>query len=94
MNLTKVQGKKNKHKVLLYTLSSCAWCNLTKKFLKDNGIEYEYVDIDLCNEEDKQKIRQDIQKRKGRLTYPVIIIDDTRLINGFMKDSLKEILEI
>ncbi|MCJ7633526.1 glutaredoxin [Candidatus Bathyarchaeota archaeon] len=67
---------------------------MTKKFLKDNGIEYEYVDLDLCSEEDRQKIRQDIQKRKGRLSYPTIIIDDTILINGFMKDRLKEVLDI
>ncbi|MGC8896526.1 MAG: glutaredoxin family protein [Candidatus Bathyarchaeia archaeon] len=94
MNLVKVQGKNKRHKVLVYALSTCAWCKLTKQFLKDNEIEYEYVDVDLSTSEDKEKIRKDILKRKGDLSYPAIIIDDKILINGFRKDKLKEILEI
>ena len=94
MNLVKVTGKNNKHKVSIYALSTCAWCNLTKQFLGDNDVEYEYVDVDLCNEEDKEKIRQDIQSRGGRLSYPTIIIDDKKLITGFDKDGIMEALDI
>ncbi|MEM3700016.1 MAG: glutaredoxin family protein [Candidatus Bathyarchaeia archaeon] len=94
MNIVKVPGKNKKHKVLVYALSTCAWCKLTKQFLKENEIEYEYVDVDLSGDEDKEKIRKDILTRKGSLSYPAIIIDDKILINGFRKDKLKEILEI
>jgi len=62
--------------------------------LKDNNIEYEYVDVDLCGEEDREKIRQDILNRGGRLSYPVIIIDDKILINGFYEEKIKEALGI
>jgi glutaredoxin-like protein NrdH len=94
MNLVKVSGKNNKHKVLMYGLSTCAWCRLTKKFLNQNNIEYEYVDVDLCNEQDKEKIRQEILSRGGRLSYPAIIIDDKRLINGYYEDRIMEALGI
>lgn len=94
MNLVKVSGENHKHKVLMYTLSTCAWCKLTKQFLKDNNIEYEYVDVDLCSEEDKEKIRQDIQRRGGRLSYPTIVIDGKKVITGFYKESLMEALGI
>jgi glutaredoxin len=94
MKIVKVNGKNNKHKVLLYALSTCAWCKMTKQFLKDNNIEYEYVDVDLCHEEDKEKIKREILNRGGSLSYPTIIIDDKILITGFRKDKLKEILEI
>jgi glutaredoxin len=63
---------------------------MTKQFLKDNDIAYEYVDVDLCNEDDKQKIREDLQKRGGTLSYPTTIVDDKELITGFRKDLLKE----
>ena len=33
-------------KVMLYALSTCAWCNKIKRFLKDNEIVYDYVDVD------------------------------------------------
>ena len=92
MQFSKVSGQKRQHKVVLYALSTCAWCKLTKQFLKDNDIEYEYVDVDLCEEEDKQKIRQHIQSKGGPLSYPTIIIDDNMLITGFRKDKLKEAL--
>jgi glutaredoxin len=92
MNLSKVSGENSKHKVLVYALSTCVWCKMTKQFLKDNNIEYEYVDVDLCEENDKVKIRQHIQSKGGDLSYPTIIIDDKILITGFRKDKLKETL--
>jgi glutaredoxin-like protein NrdH len=94
MQFSKVSGKNNEHKVILYALSTCAWCKLTKQFLKDNDIEFEYVDVDLCEEEDKQKIRQHIQSKGGPLSYPTVIVDDNMLITGFRKDKLKEALGI
>lgn len=92
MQFSKVSGKRNEHKVVLYALSTCAWCKMTKQFLKDNAVEFEYVDVDLCEEEDKQKIREHIQSKGGPLSYPTIIVDDEILITGFRKDKLKEAL--
>jgi len=94
MKAVKVSGRNNKHKVFLYALSTCAWCKLAKNFLKENEIEYEYVDVDLCNEEDKEKIKKDILNKGGDLSYPTIIVDGKVLITGFRKDKLKEALEI
>ena len=94
MNISKVTGENNKHKVFLYALSTCVWCKMTKQFLKDNNIQYEYVDVDLCEEEDKQKIRQHIQKLGAPLSYPTTIVDDQKVITGFRKDLLKEALEL
>ena len=94
MKTVRVSGRNNKHKVLLYALSTCAWCKLTKKFLRENEIEYEYVDVDLCEDEDKEKIKKDILNKGGDLSYPTIIVDGKILITGFRKDKLKEALEI
>lgn len=94
MQFSKVSGQKRQHKVILYALSTCAWCKMTKQFLKDNDVEYEYIDVDLCQEEDKQKIRDHIQSKGGPLSYPTAIIDDSMLITGFRKDKMKEALGI
>ena len=94
MQFSKISGKKSQHKVVLYALSTCAWCKMTKQFLKDNDAEFEYVDVDLCEEEDKQKIRQRIRSKGGSLSYPTVIVDDKVLITGFRKDKLKEALGI
>ncbi len=94
MDISKVPGKNDKHRVFVYALSTCVWCKMTKQFLKDNGIAFEYVDVDLCGEEDKAKIRKEIQTRGGSLSYPTTIIDDKILVTGFRKDLLKEHLEL
>ena len=94
MQFLKVQGKQNKHKVVLYALSTCVWCKMTKQFLKDNEVEYEYIDVDLCEEDDKQRIREHIHSKGGPLSYPTTIVDENVLITGFRKDLLKEALEI
>jgi glutaredoxin len=52
------------------------------------------VDVDLCEEEDKQKIREHIQSKSGPLSYPTMIVDDKVLITGFRTDKIKEALEL
>nr|MDO8135936.1 glutaredoxin family protein [Candidatus Njordarchaeum guaymaensis] len=91
---TKVPGKNKKHKVLLYALSTCVWCKRTKQLLNDNGIEYDYVDVDLCSPKDQEEIKRDIVRRGGTIGFPCIIVDDKALILGFREDKLKEALEL
>jgi glutaredoxin len=94
MKTTKVERKNGRHKVFLYTISTCAWCKMTKKYLKDKDITYEYIDVDLTSDEDHEKIRDDIVRRGGEPSYPIIIVDDKTLITGFRKDKINEALEI
>ncbi|MGD6851931.1 MAG: glutaredoxin family protein [Candidatus Bathyarchaeia archaeon] len=94
MQFSKVSGKKNEHKVILYALSTCVWCKLTKQFLSDNGVAYEFVDVDLLDDNDKSQVHKIILDKGGSLSYPTTIIDDKTLINGFRKDQLKEALGV
>jgi len=94
MNKIKVEGKNKNHRILIYAISTCAWCKMTKQFLKDNDVEYEYVDVDLEGEEDHGKIREEIASLGGSPSYPTIIVDGKTVITGFRKDKLKEVLDI
>lgn len=92
MLFSNISGKKNDHKVTLYALSTCVWCKMTKQFLNDNGVEYEYVDVDLLDDKTKSKVHANILSKGGDLTYPTTIVDDKTVIAGFRKDKLKEAL--
>ena len=94
MPFSNVPGKKKDNKVVVYALSTCVWCKMTKQFLEDNEVEYEYVFVDLCEEKEKEQVRQHIIDKGGSLSYPTVIIDDTTLITGFRKDKLKESLKL
>jgi glutaredoxin-like protein NrdH len=92
MEFSKVSGKKNDHKVVVYALSTCVWCKMTKQFLSDNNVQYEFADVDLLEDKEKEKIRQTILSKGGTLSYPTTIVDDKIVITGFRKDKLKEAL--
>lgn len=94
MPFSKIPGKKNEHKVVVYALSTCVWCRMTKEFLKDNSIEFEYLDVDQCDQKEKEQARQLILSKGGTLNYPTTVIDDKITITGFRKDQLKEALQI
>jgi glutaredoxin-like protein NrdH len=94
MQFSKVSGKKNNHKVTLYALSTCVWCKMTKQYLNDNGVEYQWVDVDLLDDNDKTRVHTDIISKGGVLSYPTIIVDDKTVITGFRKDLLKEALNL
>jgi glutaredoxin-like protein NrdH len=94
MQTIKIQGKNNKHKVILYALSTCGWCRKCKELLRANNIEFEYVDVDLCSDEDYEEIRHDIVSRGGRFSFPTVVIDDIILITGFNEDKIRESLEM
>ena len=94
MQKVKVSGKNSKHKVLVYAISTCAWCKMTKRFLNDNSVEYEYVDVDLTSDEDHERIRDDIVSHGAEPSYPTIIVDGKTVITGLRKDLIKEALEL
>jgi glutaredoxin-like protein NrdH len=94
MQFSKVSGKKNNHKVTIYALSTCVWCKMTKQYLNDNGVEYQFVDVDLLDDNDKTRVHTDIISKGGVLSYPTIIVDDKTVITGFRKDLLKEALNL
>ena len=92
MQFTKVSGTKNDHKVTVFALSTCVWCKLTKQYLNENSVTYDFVDVDLLNEKDKSTVHQTITSKGGVLSYPTTIVDDKIVITGFRKEQLKEAL--
>ena len=92
MQFSKVSGKKNNHKVTIYALSTCVWCKMTKQYLKDNDVEFDFVDVDLLSDNDKTMAHTAIISKGGALSYPTTIVDDKTVITGFRKDQLKEVL--
>ncbi|MCW4013502.1 MAG: glutaredoxin family protein [Candidatus Bathyarchaeota archaeon] len=93
MQTTKVKGSNTKHKVFLYTLSTCGWCKKTKEILKEKQVAYEYIDLDTCSKED-QKAAIDVLKTKNiPVAFPVIIVNDNTIIQGFKKDDILEAIK-
>lgn len=80
-------------KVILFALSTCAWCKRTKRFLEKHKIEVETIDVDLLEGEEKQRVRAEVAKYNPRRSYPTIVIGDD-VVAGFDEMRLRELLEL
>lgn len=92
MGKIKVDGENRSHDVFIYALSTCGWCKKTKQFLKDNGIEYEYLDVDTATSEERRAAIKNLRDKKAPLGFPVTIVDDEAVISGYDPGALKEAL--
>lgn len=80
--------------VKIYALSTCPWCKKTKKLLDDLGVDYYFTDVDLLTGAEKNKAMAIVRKWNPSVSFPTIIVNDTRCIIGFREDELREALDI
>ncbi|MFZ0926632.1 MAG: glutaredoxin family protein [Halobacteriota archaeon] len=80
-------------KVKAYTLSTCPHCRMTKEFLTDNNVEFEYVDVDLLTGEKRTEVLREVYRLTGGYSFPVIVVGDTVIV-GFNRVRLQEVLEL
>lgn len=89
MDLKHVDGENRGH-IVLYALSTCVWCKKTKRLLNDLGVEYYYLDVDLADDKDRAEAKNEIERFHHKISFPTIIIDDERSIQGFKEEEIKE----
>ena len=93
MDMKHINGQ-NKGDIMLYAISTCAWCKKTKKFLKSLGVEYRYIDVDMLNPDEKEKINGEVMKWNPQRNYPMMVINNKKCIVGYKEDEIKEALHL
>lgn len=71
--------------IKIYTLPTCAYCQLTKEYFKAKNLLFEEIDV-LGNEE----LIQEIVAKTGQTTLPVVEYGE-KLIVGYQKQLLDEV---
>ena len=79
--------------VRMYTISTCAHCRAAKRFLVSCTVRYEFKDIDLLEEDERNAIMDDIRKLNPSCSVPTIVIGD-KVIVGFREKEIREALGI
>ncbi|MGB9600306.1 MAG: glutaredoxin family protein [Myxococcota bacterium] len=79
-------------KVFLFALSTCIWCKKTKALLNELGIKYDFIDVDLLEGEEKERIRNQMRRYNPQMSFPTIVIDDEICITGFDEKRIREVL--
>lgn len=84
-------GGKNIRHIAIYALSTCVWCKKTKKLLSSLGIAYDYIDVDLLDNDKAKEAEKEIKKWNPKSNFPTTVIDNNRCIVGFKEKELKEL---
>jgi glutaredoxin-like protein NrdH len=77
--------------IKIYTLSTCSHCKAVKKFLNDLSVQYDCVDVDLLDAENKATALDEVRKYNPKLTFPTILCGD-KVIIGFQDREIKDAL--
>jgi len=88
MKIEHVPGE-NVGQLMLYALSTCPWCKRTKGLLNDLGVEYDYVDVDLLDPDEKAMATEAIKKWNPARSFPTLVLDDKKCIVGFKEDEIR-----
>lgn len=79
--------------IKLYTLSTCGWCRKTKALLKELGVGYDYLDVDLLEQDRQYEAREEIRKWNNECSFPTMVIDGRECIVGFKEDKIRSLVE-
>lgn len=86
-----VNGK-NRGKVMLYALSTCGWCAKTKDLLRQIGVEFDYVYVDLLDGKEQDDAITMVEKFNPSGSFPTLVIDNKKTIIGFREQEIREAL--
>jgi glutaredoxin len=88
-------GKPTKD-IMVFSLSNdtCIWCDKTKNLLKQMGLQYSFVDVDLLDKPDQDEAYSEMWKYiPNSTTFPTVVINNGEfVISGFSEQELKDLL--
>ncbi len=74
-------------RVTLYSLSTCAVCKKVKKFLDDNDIQYNIIEVDTLDSGEQWLMTKELKKHNPEATYPTVVVEE--VIKGYDEEALK-----
>jgi glutaredoxin-like protein NrdH len=75
-------------KVTVYTKYGCPQCDMTKRVLDGEGIEFTAINV-----QDDEKAMEYVKDVLGLSSMPVVIIEGEEPFTGFRPDKLQDIKE-
>lgn len=92
MEANHIAGK-NKGKIMVYALSTCIWCKKVKKLLDQLGVEYSYLDVDLLDRAEKDRLMKEVERWNPQCSFPTMVINEARCIVGYNETKIRQEIE-
>jgi glutaredoxin len=91
MKVSHVEGV-DKGDLTIYTLSTCIWCKKTKAFLDSLGVGYNFVEVDLLPDEEKEAALMEIKRFNPQCSFPTLVVNGKDCVVGYNEIKIKETL--
>ena len=91
MSVVHVPGE-NSADIMLYALSTCGWCQRTKKLLDDLGVAYDYEYVDHLQGEEREEAIQKVTAWNSSCSFPTMVINNEKCIVGYQEHEIREAL--
>jgi glutaredoxin len=79
--------------IKVFALTTCPYCRMARKYLDENDVAYDVVEVDLLEGEERASTIAEVKTISGGASFPVIVIGDETLV-GFNKKRMKELLDL
>jgi glutaredoxin-like protein NrdH len=87
-----ITGTHNEHHTVFYGLSTCIWCRRTRQFLEDQGVEFDFTYVDLLKGQEREEAVEQVRRWNSTVSFPTVVVDDSRCVVGYKPEKLKEAL--
>ena len=84
---------KNTGQTMLYALSTCGWCQKTKKLLDDLRVEYDYEYVDQLHGGEREKAIREVTTWNPSCSFPTLVIGNKESIVGYKENEIRETLK-
>lgn len=79
--------------IKLFALSTCIWCRKTKALLDELGVDYNYVDVDLTEGEESERVRKEMSRWSPKISFPTLVLNNEKCIVGFDEQAIRDSLK-
>lgn len=92
--MVRVEGSSGKGgEIFLFTLSTCMWCKMGKKWLKERGYGYTYLDVDTIPVDEKNRLKEEAGELTGvQIRFPFLVTSEGKWHSGYDTTIWEEIL--
>lgn len=90
MQIVHVNGT-DKGRVMLYALSTCGWCGMTRELLESLEVAFDYIYVDKVGPDQQKAVIEEVEKYNPALSFPTVVIGDETIV-GFKEKEIREAL--
>jgi glutaredoxin-like protein NrdH len=77
----------------VYALSTCPYCKMARKYLEENDVPFEVVEVDLLTGTEREEAVAEVKRLSGGTSFPVMEVDG-EVIVGFNKPKMQKLLHL